>query len=236
MPWAPDISRWDGRWHLYYSVSTFGRNRSAIGQATSKTLDPRSPGYGWKDEGVVFESKPGDGYNAIDPNVLRVGRKRLVLAFGSFWSGIKLVELDAVTGKALPNAEVRSLARRPSPDAIEAPFLARHGRYYYLFASYDLCCRGINSTYKIRVGRSKTVEGPYLDRDGESMLEDGGTLLLATEGRVIGPGHCAVLHDRGHDLLVHHFYDGEERGVPTLQIRPLLWHRDGWPVAGEPLS
>jgi arabinan endo-1,5-alpha-L-arabinosidase len=236
IPWAPDIARLHGRYYLYYSVSTFGRNHSLIGLATNATLDPSRPEYAWKDEGKVFESGPGDNYNAIDSNVLRLRHNRLALVFGSFWSGIKLVDADAKTGKPLPGAGVRPLARRPSPDAIEAPFLVRHGRYNYLFASFDLCCRGVNSTYNIRVGRSKRVDGPYLDREGKPLLEGGGTVVLATEGRMIGPGHCAVLHERGRDLLVYHFYDGEARGIPTLQVRPLGWDRDGWPVAGPPLE
>lgn len=134
-----------------------------------------------------------------------------------------------------PDAQVYSLARRPSPDAIEAPFLLHRGRYYYLFVSFDLCCRGVNSTYNIRVGRAEQVTGPYVDREGKAMMEGGGSILLATQGSVIGPGHCAVLHNERGDFLVHHFYDGEDNGMPTLQVRPLAWTSDGWPEAGAPL-
>jgi arabinan endo-1,5-alpha-L-arabinosidase len=236
IPWAPDIAYFNGRYYLYYSVSTFGKNRSLIGLVTNKTLDPRRKEYAWKDEGKVFESQRSDNFNAIDSNVLRVGKRRMVLTFGSFWSGLKLVEADPKSGKPLPGAEVRALARRPSPDALEAPFLVRHGKDFYLFASYDFCCRGVNSTYNIKVGRSKQPEGPYLDRDGKPLLEDGGTSVLQTQGRFIGPGHCAILQEKGRDLLVHHFYDGESRGIPTLQVRPLTWDKEGWPVAGEPLG
>lgn len=235
MPWAPDIARFNGRYYLYYSLSTFGKNRSAIGLATNKTLDPKSKDYAWKDEGKVFESSPDNNYNAIDSNVLPVGRSRLAFTFGSFWSGLKLVDADAKTGKPLPGAQVRPLAGRERPGAVEAPFLIRRGEYYYLFASYDLCCRGVRSTYNIRVGRAKEVEGPYQDRDGKPLTESGGTLVLGTEGSVIGPGHCAVLQDGRRHLLVHHFYDGEANGVPTLQVRPLAWNADGWPTAGPPL-
>ncbi len=235
-PWAPDIAFFDGRYHLYYSVSTFGSNRSLIGLVTGKTLDPARPDYGWKDEGKVFESKPGDDYNAIDSNLLRLPSGRVVLLFGSFWSGIKLVDVDPHTARPRAGATVRSLARRPSPDAIEAPFLIRRGGYYYLFASFDLCCRGVNSTYNIRVGRARAVEGPYLDRDGTPLLSGGGTGVLATEGRMIGPGHCAVLQEPGRDLLVYHYYDGDAMGVPTLQVRPLTWDAEGWPHPGAPLG
>ena len=227
-PWAPDIAFLNGRYFLYYSISAFGKNRSLIGLATNKTLDPKSPNYAWKDEGKVFESFPKDNYNAIDSNVLALGKNRLVLVFGSFWSGIQLVEADPKTGKPRAGAEAKPLARRPSPDAIEAPFLIRHGDYFYLFVSFDLCCRGTRSTYNIRVGRSKSVEGPYIDRDGKPLLQGGGTVVLQTEGNVIGPGHCAIVHERGRDLLIHHFYDGAANGIPTLQVRPLAWDKDGW--------
>jgi arabinan endo-1,5-alpha-L-arabinosidase len=234
--WAPDVSFYSGRFHLTYAVSRFGSNRSVIGAASNKTLDPSSREYRWVDEGKVIESTPSDNYNAIDPNVLPIGGDRLALTFGSFWSGIKLVTLDAHTARPAEGAALISLARRPPPDAIEAPFLIRRGRYFYLFVSFDYCCRGVNSTYNIRVGRSERLEGTYVDREGKPMLEGGGTLLVATEGNRIGPGHCAVLRDGRRDYLVYHFYDGARNGVPTLQIAPLTWPRDGWPIVGAPLG
>jgi arabinan endo-1,5-alpha-L-arabinosidase len=235
-PWAPDIAFVNGRYHLTYSVSTFGKNRSLIGLVTNKTLDPTSPDYAWRDEGKVVESFPTDRYNAIDSNLLPIGKGKLALTFGSFWSGIQYVEAEASTGKPRPGAAVRTISSRPSPTAVEAPFVIERNRYYYLFVSFDVCCKGVQSTYNIRVGRSRKPEGPYLDRDGKPMMEGGGTLVLGTEGRVIGPGHCAVLRERGRDLLVHHFYDGDANGIPTLQVRPLSWDRDGWPKAGAPLQ
>jgi arabinan endo-1,5-alpha-L-arabinosidase len=235
-PWAPDIAHLNGRYYLYYSISTFGKNRSAIGLATNKTLDPKSKNYEWKDEGKVFESFPNNDYNAIDPNVIAVGRNRLIFTFGSFWSGLKLVEADPKTGKPKSGADVRPLARRPSPCAVEAPFIIKQGSYFYLFASYDTCCRGVRSTYNTKVGRSRTVEGPYMDRNGVSLLEDGGTQVVKSEGRYIGPGHCAVLKKGSQHFLVHHFYDADDNGVPTLQVRPLTWDKEGWPVAGTPLG
>mgnify|MGYP000899610457 CR=1 FL=1 len=238
-PWAPDIALLDGRYHLYYSISTFGKNRSAIGLATNRTLDPAHRDYAWRDEGKVFESSPGDDYNAIDANVFNVvGGKRLFL-FGSFWGGIQMVEMDPRTNRPRPGAPVRTVARRPPPGAVEAPFLTRRGDFFYLFVSFDVCCRGGDSTYNIRVGRARAADGPYVDRAGKPLLEGGGTVVLEGEpapGRVAGPGHCAVLREWGRDLLVHHFYDRAEKGVPTLQIRPLVWDRDGWPTAGPSLA
>ncbi|PCD03118.1 arabinan endo-1,5-alpha-L-arabinosidase [Sphingomonas spermidinifaciens] len=238
--WAPDISYVNGRYRLYYSVSTFGSNRSAIGLAMSATLDPRAPGYGWRDEGVVLESRPADDFNAIDPAFIADREGRHWLAFGSFWSGLKLVELDRRTGKPLrPGARPLVLARRPvpqgAPSIIEAPYIFERGGWYWLIASYDYCCKGAASTYYTVIGRSKSITGPYRGKDGSSMLAGGGTVLLRADleekGRFRGPGHAG--HFRGADgvdRLVYHAYDKENKGAPTLRIATLDWGADGWPV------
>jgi arabinan endo-1,5-alpha-L-arabinosidase len=230
--WAPDISFWDGRYRLYYSVSTFGSNTSVIGLATTDTLEP---GTQWHDDGPVIASQRGDDFNAIDPNhvVDREGRHWLVL--GSFWSGIKLFPLDARTGKPVSASARRySLASRPAPTgggpgAIEAPFIIERDGYYYLFASYDYCCRGTSSSYYIAVGRSRRITGAYVGRDGKSMADGYGTVVLQGNRRFRGPGHQAVLRDGDTDYLVYHAYDAEHDGVPTLRIAPIAWTRDGWP-------
>jgi arabinan endo-1,5-alpha-L-arabinosidase len=227
--WAPDIVRQGKRYRLYYSVSTFGRNRSVIGLATNATLDPADPDFEWKDEGSVVQSVETDSYNCIDPCPF-VDGKRMWLAFGSFWSGIKLVQLDPATGKRLsPDSPVLSLATHPPSTAIEASYLYRRGGYYYLFVNWDLCCRGVNSTYNIRVGRSRSVTGPYVDRDGMAMMQGGGTLFLGTSGTKIGPGCIGILRDGGKEWFSCHYYDGNANGRPTLDIQPLTWSADGWP-------
>jgi arabinan endo-1,5-alpha-L-arabinosidase len=234
--WAPDISRFGGKWRLYYSVSTFGSNHSAIGLATNATLDPSHPNYQWKDEGIVFESRRTDDWNAIDPNVAFDAKGQPWLAFGSFWSGIKLVRLDASTGKpAETPPAIHALAERPRggeiKGAIEAPYLVRRGGFFYLFASFDFCCRGVDSTYNVRVGRSREITGPYVDRDGLPMLKGGGTRLVWGKGRWRGPGHNAVFHEGGTDWLVYHAYDAEDHGAPKLRIEKLHWSASGWPEA-----
>lgn len=238
--WAPDISFVNGRYRLYYSVSTFGSNRSAIGLATNATLDPAAPGYGWRDEGMVLASRPGDDFNAIDPAFIADREGRHWLAFGSFWSGLKLVALDRRTGKPLhPGAKPLALASRPvpagAPSIIEAPYLFERGGWYWLIASYDYCCKGAASTYYTVIGRSKAIAGPYRGKDGSSMSAGGGTVLLRADleekGRFRGPGHAG--HFRGADgvdRLVYHAYDKENKGAPTLRIAALDWGADGWPV------
>jgi arabinan endo-1,5-alpha-L-arabinosidase len=234
--WAPDISRLGGQYYLYYAVSTFGSNRSTIGLATNKTLDPGSHDYRWIDEGRVIESRQFDDYNAIDPNLVRDENGQLWIVFGSFWTGIKAQPVDALTGKPAPtDRRFYAIASRPrgpgSPGAVEAPFIVRKGRYYYLFVSFDFCCRGIESTYRIVVGRSQRVTGPYVDKDGVPMHAGGGTPLVAGGSRWRGPGHAAILLEESGDKIVYHAYDAAAEGTPTLRIRSLVWDHDGWPAA-----
>ena len=236
--WAPDISFFNGRYHLYYSASTFGSNRSSIGLVTNRTLDLASDKYRWEDQGKVVGSAAADDWNAIDPNIVLDEEGQPWLSFGSFWGGIKMRKLDPATGKlSAEDQTLYSLASRPRtkelPGAIEAPLIIRKNGYYYLFVSFDFCCRGVNSTYNIRVGRSRKVTGPYVDRSGRPMMEEGGTLVLAGEGRWRGPGHCAILQEKGGDKLVYHAYDAERRGIPTLRITPLHWDAEGWPAVKQ---
>jgi arabinan endo-1,5-alpha-L-arabinosidase len=234
--WAPDIFYYQGQFYLYYSVSSFGSNTSTIGLATTPTLDPEDPNYGWVDEGVVIHSTTFDDYNTIDPNVLQDRDGNLWLSFGSFWSGIKLVKLDPETMKPAAGESLYSIAARPGNTAIEAPFIIERDGYYYLFVSHDFCCRGVDSTYRIVVGRAEQITGPYVDREGTPMMGGGGTLIDAGDERWRGPGHNAVYQQGQSDILVNHAYDGENYGRATLQIRPLYWDIDGWPtliLAGE---
>lgn len=244
--WAPDIAYFNGLYHLYYSLSTFGSNRSVIGLVTSPTLDPSDTRYGWTDRGKVVESFPGvSTHNAIDSNVVFDERGQPWMSWGSFWGGVKMRKVDPSTGLlSSEDTTLYSLAARISPEAtdgpnrprsVEAPFIVRRGEYYYMFLSFDRCCSGERSTYNIRVGRSTSVTGPYVDEHGVRMTRGGGTIVLAGEGRVRGPGHNSVLVEGEDYHLVHHYYDAEDRGRSKLQIRPLLWRADGWPVAGDPL-
>jgi arabinan endo-1,5-alpha-L-arabinosidase len=225
--WAPDVIHLGDRYLLYYAVSSFGKNRSAIGLATNPTLDPADPQFHWTDQGIVFQSAETNNFNAIDPAITQDGDGHLWLAFGSFWSGIKLIRLDPATGKPpATNSLVFSLA---SNDSIEAAYLYRHDHLYYLFVNWGRCCRGTNSTYEIRVGRSPKITGPYLDRTGADLMTGGGSPFLATDGPFIGPGHAGIVSAGGADWLSCHFYDGTRHGLPTLGLLPLHWDTNGWP-------
>lgn len=228
--WAPDIYYHNGIYYIYYSVSTFGKNTSAIGLVTNSTLNPENPEYEWKDRGHVIHSTEADNYNAIDANLIFDQEGQPWLNFGSFWSGIKLIQLDPVTMKIAGGAELLSISSRTEqPNTIEAPFIVYRNGLYYQFVSFDFCCRGVESTYKIVVGRSENITGPYTDKNGISMMEGGGTLIDAGDDRWIGPGHCAVYSSDNSSILVNHAYDSLKKGKPTLQIRPLYWDNEGWP-------
>jgi arabinan endo-1,5-alpha-L-arabinosidase len=227
--WAPEVIRLGDRYLLYYSVSSFGRNDSVIALATNATLDPADAAYRWIDEGIVIRSTADDNFNAIDPAASADADGKLWLTFGSFWGGIQLVELDPKSGKRLAaDSPIHRLARQ---DQIEGPFIHRHDGKYYLFVAWGWCCRGVNSTYNTRVGRSDQITGPYLDRDGKDMRYGGGTLVAGTDGAFIGPGQPSVFSDAAkQDRLVCHFYDATRRGRGTLAIRPLNWDAEGWPA------
>ncbi len=238
--WAPDIIRHNGRYLLYYAVSAFGKNTSAIGVTASPTLNPDASDYHWEDLGIVLQSVPNrDLWNAIDPDVVVDGAGTAWLAFGSFWSGIKLVKLnDAWTAPAEP-AEWYSLAkrersvleddRRAGPAEIEAPFIFRKGDYYYLFVSWGKCCIGVKSTYRIMIGRSHDVRGPYLDKEGRNLAEGGGSLLLGGTPAWPGLGSNSVYTFNGRDYMVFHAYEAADNGLQKLKIAELTWDADGWP-------
>lgn len=229
--WAPDISFYNDKYHLYYSVSTFGSNHSAIGLATNKTLHYDDEDFEWVDHGIVFKTDAPDFYNAIDANLALDADGVPWMAFGSHWGGIKMIRLDYKTGKQSADDDtLYSLAARSvHPRAIEAPFIVHRGDYYYLFVSFDQCCNGIHSTYNVRVGRSEAITGPYEDRDGVAMMEDGGTQILFAQGRWVGPGHNAIYREDDQDYIVYHAYDTVQGGTPTLRIDPLEWDDEGWP-------
>ncbi len=253
--WAPDISLHNGKYYLYYSCSSFGKNDSAIGLATNSTLDPSSPDYKWEDHGPVVRSEGGKTpYNAIDPNLFVEEDGTPWLSFGSFWGGVQIVRLNAGMDAVAEGADPITICTRPegtltytqesddaiTPDprgkeydpgnnAVEAPFIIKHDGMYYLLVSYDLCCRGPKSTYRVVCGRSADITGPYVDADGVSLLEGGGTPVLSGNERYPGAGHCALVPGTDGDLLYFHAYDKETSYNAHLLIRPVDW-TGGWPT------
>lgn len=243
--WAPDISFHNGKYYLYYAVSAFGKNTSCIGLVVNKTLDTTSADYKWEDRGKVIQSVPGrDMWNAIDPNLVVDEQNVPWLVFGSFWEGMKMVKLNADMASVTQPEQWVTVARRPRdfsiPDtvagnaAIEGPFIFRKGNYYYLFVSWDYCCRGEKSDYKVVVGRSEKVTGPYLDKKGIDMTQNGGTLVVQGDSKEwYGAGHNSAYTFGDKDYLIYHGYDAKDRGRSKLIIREMGWDNEGWPVIME---
>lgn len=245
--WAPDVIRWHGRWHIAYSCSTFGRNSSAIGLISKNSLSENTV---WQDEGAIVCSREGrNNWNAIDPNFVIDNDDQPWLTFGSFWDGIQIVRLDT-TLHILKGEKPVTIARRfpingmstdlnPIPkdagiNAIEAPFIFRHGNFYYLFVSWDYCCQGEKSTYRVAVGRSLNINGPYLDNKGQAMIDGGGMVLIEGDKKIFAAlGHCAVYHFTHKDLFICHGYSIKQKGAPLLVRKTITWSTDGWPQLSE---
>ena len=255
--WAPDIIRWHGRWWLAYSCSTFGKNTSAIGLMSSPTLSRPD----WADLGCIVasnspepkaEKSQRDDWNAIDPCFVIDDNDMPWLVYGSFWDGIQLLRLDttmhAAVGakpvtiarryKTAPVGLVNPTSKYAGVNAIEAPFIYKRDGWYYLFVSWDYCCRGEKSSYNVVVGRSRKVEGPYRDRNGKKMTEGGGTLVIEGDKKDFeAAGHCAVydlpttlLNLRPRTLFICHGYSTRHHGQAILIQREVEWTKDGWPV------
>jgi arabinan endo-1,5-alpha-L-arabinosidase len=228
--WAPDIIKLNGQYYLYYAISSWGQFVSAVGLMTSPTLDPKNPNYKWTDHGMVVHSSEGENLNAIDPGVFHAPDDTLWICYGSYHGNIELVELNPQTGLRLATNSPVSIIASHS----EASDIIYHEGFYYLLVNHGSCCKGSNSTYNIRVGRSKKVTGPYLDAGGVDMVRSGGTLFLASAGNQIGPGHFGLLVDDGVEKFSCHYEaDLERGGRSVLDIRPLLWSADGWPLPGQ---
>ncbi len=239
--WAPDISLHNNTYYLYYSVSAFAKNTSAIAVATNTTLDPTDANYKWVDHGIVIHSVPNrDMWNAIDPNLTFDENNTPWLAFGSFWNGLKMVKLNPSLKSVAQPEEWFTIAKRkrtfelddtdPGDGALEAPFIFKKNNYYYQFLSWDLCCRGEKSTYKVVVGRSKNLKGPYLDKEDKPLNEGGGTVLIQGNKNWYGAGHNSAYTFDGKDYIVFHAYEIKNNGRPKLEIQELKWDADLWPV------
>ena len=254
--WAPDVINYRDRWWLAYSCSTFGRNGSVIGLLSTPSL---ALGL-WDDEGAIVCSREGrDNWNAIDPNFVIDDQDQPWLVWGSFWDGIQLVRLDT-TMHIAAGEKPRTIARRfnltdpdgrnalsvnpnppknptsdfAGPNAIEAPFIFRHEGWYYLFVSWDYCCQGAKSNYRVSVGRSKSVEGPYLGPDGTDMRDGGGKIFLEGDKKEYeAAGHCAAYHLDGQDIFICHGYSVAQQGASVLIQRSIAWTKDGWPILAQ---
>jgi arabinan endo-1,5-alpha-L-arabinosidase len=222
--WAPDIHYFNGRYWCYYSVSEFGKNNSAIGLTSCTSISAGD----WRDDGLVISSRSGtNAYNAIDPNLTVDASGNPWLVFGSWFDGIHIVRVSTSTMK--PTGTIYSIAARSG--GIEGSSLVYNNGYYYLFVSIDKCCQGVNSTYKIAYGRSTSITGPYVDKNGGSMRNGACTVLDAGNSRWVGPGGQSVYkRSNGSWVIARHAYDAQNNGAPTLLINDLYWDSSKWPT------
>ena len=237
--WAPDVSYFNGVYHVYYAGSTLGSQQSVIGLVTNTALDPTDPNYKWVDQGEVFESNPGDDFNAIDPNIFIDTDGSTWITYGSYWTGIKQRQIDPSTGMLLASNTTRyNLATRPGVpgDPIEGASLVHHGSYYYLFVSIDYCCNPDVATdnYKEAVGRSGSPHGPFVDEKGTPMMTGGGTVLLQSDGTWNAPGGGTAYLDpaNGSSFIIFHALNMTQNGAMYQWLKNLDWVND-WPQIGE---
>lgn len=229
--WAPDVSFFGGKYHLYYAASTYGTGVSCIGHATAPEL---SDGTIWLDEGDVICSDVDEivDWDAIDPSTFVDEAGSWWMVFGSYSSGIKLIPLDSDGRRR--GVELYSLANRPEEKAIQAPSMLFHEGFYYLFASFDQCCAGVNSTSNIRVGRSTDVTGPFIDKEGTPLLESGGSPFIVGNDNFRGAGASSIFEYDGRLFIAYHAYDASLAGQATLRIAPLAFDEEAWPIPHDP--
>jgi arabinan endo-1,5-alpha-L-arabinosidase len=230
---APDVIHIGDRYYMSYARGgggLAGGHASGVHVMWTKTLDPKSPDFGFNDDTVVASSDGLEDCDAIDPAfLLDPTDGRLWLSYGTYFGYIRLVELDPKTGKRIPGNQPINIAID-----MEATAMMYRDGWYYLLGTHGTCCDGANSTYNIRVARSRKVTGPFLDNMGIDTLKGGGKLFVAASGRFVGPGHFGLLDLGGgvQKFSCHYEADLDRSGRSVLDIRPLLW-KDGWPVAGD---
>ena len=225
--WAPDIHYCNGKYHLYYSVSAWMNFNSSIGYVTNTTLNKNDPAYKWVDEGQVISFKNGGkGVNVIDPNIFIDTDGKKYLIYGSYQAGLRLVELDNQTGKLKKDPpDITTLTTSLG----EGVFIIKGHGYYYIFASRGKCCSGMNSTYQIVIGRSTNLLGPYLNKEGESWVDNKYSLFLAGDSTEPGRGHNGFFTEHDTTFIVYHAYTRSADGASLLNISPVYIDKEGWP-------
>lgn len=225
--WAPDIHYANGKYHLYYSVSAWMNFKSSIGYATNVTLDLHDPNYKWEDQGQVIGYKNGgDSVNVIDPNFFADSDGKEYLLYGSYKGGLRLVELNPKTGKPFTDKpELTTITTHLG----EGGYIIKGPEFYYIFASRGKCCAGIESTYQIVMGRSKTVKGPYITKDGKKWTDNDYSVFLAGNYDEPGRGHNGFFVQGDTTYIVYHAYTRAFKGTSLLNIKPLYIDKDGWP-------
>ena len=220
--WAPDISRYRGKYYLYYSYSTWGDPNPGIGLAVAD-----SPGGPFEDRGKLFTSDEIGVRNSIDP-YFYLDDGTPYLFWGSF-HGIYGVELTrdglGVVGDPF----------RIAGEMFEGAHVLKRDGSYYFFGSSGTCCEGMDSTYRVTVGRSDSLKGPYTDGKGSTLLNRRGRLVVEGTDHFVGPGHNTVVKDGSGDYwTLYHAYEDPNyylQSTPrrALMADELVWSDDGFP-------
>jgi arabinan endo-1,5-alpha-L-arabinosidase len=239
--WAPDIRYLDGTYYLYYVVTqttvTDEPNDNAVGVATAPT--PTGP---WTDSGAPVvgprrgdSGNPGDFKWTFDPSEFTDIDGTRYLYYGSYYGGIFVTELTDDGKRSVGEPTMVAIDNR-----YEGAYVVRHGRWYYLFASEANCCAGPTTGYTVFAGRSESPRGPFVDRDGISLLASrvGGTIVVTPNGNNwVGTGHNAVVTDlAGQDWFVYHAIDRRDPWLDEpfgINERPMLLDRLDW-IGGWP--
>ena len=233
---APDVLKIGDRYLVIYGATGGGLGGGHNGRILTmwnKTLDPKSSDFKYSNPIEVASSDGMEDCDAIDPCLLLdPSTNRLWTTYGTYFGTIRLIELDPKTGERIKGNQEKDIAI----DCEATDLIWRNG-WYYLLGTHGTCCDGVNSTYNIVVGRSRNVEGPYIDNVGRDMFHGGGRMVIAAGDRKTGPGHFGrTIIDEGVEVMSCHFEaDFDMSGRSVLGIRPLLWKND-WPVAGEPFK
>lgn len=230
---APDVIKLGDRYYVAWAVGGGGMNgghKSDVKIMWTKSLDPASPDFGFHEIGTVASSDGMELADAIDPAFL-LAEGRLWLSYGTYFGAIRMIELDPKTAERLPGSQPVDIAID-----MEATALMHRDGWYYLLGTHGTCCDGPNSSYNIRVGRSRSPLGPYVDNFGVPLLKGGGKLVWGSNGRGMGAGHFGLvgLGDGVEKFSFHYEADMDRAGRSVLAILPLTW-KNGWPVGQENL-
>jgi arabinan endo-1,5-alpha-L-arabinosidase len=218
--WAPDINKIGDKYVLYYSMSVWGGEWTCgIGCAVSDR--PEGP---FKDCGMMFRSNGIKVQNSIDPFYIEDNGHKY-LFWGSF-RGIYAIELSE-DGLSLKSG---SSPVQIAGTAYEGTYIHKRGGYYYMFASIGSCCEGLKSTYTTVVGRSTSLFGPYLDKKGQSMMDNHHEILIHKNDSFVGTGHNSeiVSDNAGTDWLFYHAVSVANPDGRVLMLDKIDWI-DGWP-------
>ena len=223
--WAPDIEYINGQYVLYYSMSVWG-GEWTCGIGVAVASKPEGP---FTDKGMLFRSNEIGVQNSIDQFYIEENGHKY-LFWGSF-RGIYATELSE-DGLSLKNdAEKKQIAGT----AFEGTYIYKKDGYYYLFASVGTCCEGIKSTYQLVVGRSQSLFGPYFDKTGKNMMDNGYSLVIGSSDRFVGNGHCSeiVQDDSGNDWIFYHGVDTQNPQGRVLMLDQVRWDKEGWPYVED---